>query len=913
MESSIKTEFNMRGRAIILVSTLLLLQPLLLKAQSLIRTSSKGIELRNNHVSILISEKAELLSCIELSTGIDISAHNKKIARAKKVGGVAVSASRASLTNDVLSLHFDKDCIYCKITANDDFFTFEVIGGAIDGFESITFLDLKLDYDFNATNPFLGAGVAMSLQTNPIYYPSGESKEVIGQCFSHTGIEGAKLAVLVCRKDELKGILQHIYASVPLGSIPVNTNGGPFAQDSEYNRRDCIILPGLDYTKIQESIGFYNRWGIRQLDFQLGPQTFLQGDFTFPLLGSASAFKEKITDPLRNAGIISSMHTFSFYISYNSNELLSNIHWQQQLEFRESFTLAKGVSRSDSEFELRGDKSVLKDESSFWSVHSPYVLIDNEIIKYSIGKGGLISCKRGQCGTTAKEHKAGTKVRLIGGYYSHIAPQPGSELFYEIARRTARAYNEGGFNGFYFDAFDGLSVHLKHAGLGDYVWYYGAAFINEVLKNCNEPPLVEYSTLYPTLWAARGRGGAWDTPNRGYKNWIDDHTRSNKTLINRMYIPTLGWFDFYPINKSMPGNYSTKYLFFDDVDYLGARSIAYDQTIVYNGLRENIIESTPALKRNMEVFSNYSNLRTRGYFSDRVKSILGSGQYEYKLIKKNGRWGFRETVYCRDKMRDVKNDQLVGDNPFQRQKPFVRLENLYSSDCSSSISLMRFDDSSEIRGQQLLKNYSSPLDLSKHLAIRVIIQGNGPESSDALCIRLRSSSTSGYSDYIVKTNFNGWKEVVLADLDNAEYPDIVFTDMEDENYRMHRQTIDYSTVRSVQLFVSGACNGVKIKAIDAVPLITNDITNPTVQLGSAAVTFTDVLRSGEYLEYNAKQGDAIIYDSVGNSRSVNVLKKGRFSVPHGRFEASVSGILAIEKAPSQVVLTFGLSGKFIHN
>ena len=115
---------------------------------------------------------------------------------------------------------------------------------------------------------------------------------------------------------------------------------------------------------------------------------------------------------------------------------------------------------------------------------------------------GRLTCLRGQCGTLAVEHKAGTTIRIIGGYYSHIAPQPGSELFYEIARRTAKAYNDGDFGGLFFDALDGLSVHLKYAGLEDYLWYYGASFVNEVLKYCKKTPIVEYSTLYPSLWAA---------------------------------------------------------------------------------------------------------------------------------------------------------------------------------------------------------------------------------------------------------------------------------------------------------------------------------------------------------------------------------------------------------------------------
>lgn len=910
MRNPISSLFNLR---ICLCTVLSFLSFLLNAEQPVVRNVSEGIELRNDKVSIVISEKAELVACIEIKTNLDIALHNHtKIASIKKSDGTTIQANRIVLDGDDLRLFFENIIVDIAIKAYDDYFTFEVKDDYSAYLKSLTFLDLKFKYNFSDPNPFIAVGVAMSLQTNPVFYPSGESKEVSGICTAHTGIKGAKLAVVACRKEELRDVLKTVYESVSSNSIPISLAGGPYALDNDINKGDCIIVGELNPNQVQDYIDFCSQWNISQIDFHVGSKTFIQGQFSFTSTESAKAFKEQIADPLKNAGITTLLHTYSFYIGYEANEILSNPKWQQQLEFRESYTLNKELPSNSTQIDLSGDKTELKNDSEYWSNHSHFMMIDDEIVKYSIGKNGITSCQRGQFGTRASTHPAGTVVRIIGGNNSRIAPQPGSELFYEIAHRTAAAYNEGGFGGIYFDAFDCLSIHLKNAGLEDYRWYYGASFVNEVLKYCKDTPLVEYSTLYPTLWAARGRGGAWDSPQRGYKNFIDDHIRTNKSLLSRYYVTTLGWYNFYPQKTGQQGSFSTKYMFFDDVDYLGVKAIAYDQTMVYNQLK---IEdnSIPALRRNLEEYAQYNRLRTSKYFSDYVKSVLRDGKYEYKLVKKHFRWGLKEAAYFREKIHDINNTDLSGINPFKRQKPFIRLENLYSSDSKSKIILAQFDKKTDICNQLLKKKFDSGLDMSDNQAIKIVLKGNGQQSGDAICIRLMSSNSSGYSDYIVRTNFDGWRDIVLSDLDNAEYTELKFKDMDDKLYQTHRMDVDYSHITSMEIFVSGECRDVKIGTIEAVPLVSNNLANPQISIGKAILTFADTIQSGEYLEYQVGDNVALIYDNIGNSREVPVSKSGRFRIPKGAFTAKVSGAGEVQDAPSEVVLTIGLYGHVIKN
>lgn len=908
--------FHISERVIMLLWAFFAIPISLFGSVPTISNTQEGIELRNDLVSITISEKGELLSCVDLATKAEVAdSRQYKIAYYTNEQGKNIVCSKAVLNENILSLTMGDVIVDLEICIYNRFFTVEVKNDNFPEVKSLTFLTLKLDYDYDSTS-FIGAGVAMSLHIAPIYYPSGESREVAGRCTAHTGIKGAKLAIILCKKNDIRDIIKEVYSFVPKGELPISTSGGPYALDNDMIRRDCVSTKEADPNRIQEYINVFSRFGISQIDFLLGSNTFIQGQFTFPEFGSASEFKRQITNPLLDAGIISTMHTFSFYISYGANEILSNPRWQQQLEFRESYKLSNSLRVTDTQLSVLDEKKELNKllkEKSFIDVHTPYILIDNEIVKYKVEKDGRIHIQRGQCGTVAADHKKGAKAKFIGGYYSCIAPQIGSELFYEVARRTAKAYNEGGFKGVYFDAFDGLWVHLDYMGLRECLGYYGASFVNEFISHCDESPIIEFSDLYPAIWSARGRGGAWDIPYRGYKDFIKEHTRSNKQLLGRHYITTLGWLNFYPNQTKEPWNYSTKYLYFDDVDYLGVQAIAYDQTMVYNHLKIDDIKSLPAMRRNMDHYSLYNSLRKEHYFSKNVISKLREGNYEYKLTRRGLRWGFKEAVYCRDKMCDIDLWQFNGYNPFTRQRPFIRLENMYTSDCSSLISLLSFDKNVDISEQNRKKAFSNVLDLRNNLGIKVRIKGNGLESSDAVCIRLSSLNSAGVADYVVRLDFDGWREVILTSLDNGEIPDQAFEGKEDDIHKVHRFFVDFSKINCVEVFKSVGSKVVRIDSIAAVPLKQNHLINPRLKLGSASITFNDTIESGEYIEYNVGDKTATVYDEIGNSRSVRVQRKGRFIVPKGSFTATVSGEPELKNAPSEVTLTFGLYGKFIHN
>jgi hypothetical protein len=146
-------------------------------------------------------------------------------------------------------------------------------------------------------------------------------------------------------------------------------------------------------------------------------------------------------------------------------------------------------------------------------------------------EGGFAITGRGMAGTPHTTHKRGAKIRHFFGRFCMFTPIPGSELFFKIARDTAKAYNEGGFEMIYLDAIDGLGRHLQP---GEETWYWFQTFVHRIVSQCERTPIVETSSGAPQEWNVRGRTGAWDTANRSIKKMIQQHMQKHLRWMKPM-------------------------------------------------------------------------------------------------------------------------------------------------------------------------------------------------------------------------------------------------------------------------------------------------------------------------------------------------------------------------------------------
>ncbi|MDD4772408.1 MAG: hypothetical protein PHZ09_02230 [Eubacteriales bacterium] len=873
---------------------------------------NSGVKLENKHAVYMLSDRAVITNVYTKPQNTDIAdspgpcfCHLTDKETRKQINPVGLATDAEGL----LTVEFDDGYeATIKTEVFDEYITFELLSDIPPLYYSFTFAHMKLNYQKTGGDSFVSVGYAMSLNTHHNYFPSGEARAVKADCFTGLGTRGAKIAVITAPYSKIRGILKRINDTFADGSMPVSSTGGANALDYSQNYGDYVIISDSDPSAVGQWIEFYKRYSVDQLDFHQGGATFRQGDFVFYKTGSAAGFRSGVSDPLAAAGILSGLHSYSFYIDYNASHILKEPQWQSDLEVMETFTLAQDIGAGDSVIETIESTGDLSTYYGFMSHNTPFILIGNELIRITVDTRGFAGCQRGQGGTSPAEHKAGAKISHIGGYYGMIAPRPGSELFYHIARETARTYNEGGFRMIYLDAFDGLSVHTAHSGEKDYTWYYLASFVNELLAHTDVDPILEYSTIVPSIWSARGRGGAWDTPSRAYKEWNRLHLKSNRELMDRHYTTTFGWYNFYPVNYGYPGNFNVKYKYFDDVDFMGSIALAYNISIVYNGLTAGGVKRYPALERNMERYLVYSKLRKSGYFSEEIKRRIREGTYEYRLEETDGgKYAFYEKHYLKGKLHAVNEEgrsAVSGINPFGEQEPFVRIEGLLSSDGEYPVMLMEFDGQKPLRDQPLSVQFKER-DIKSNLALRVNVLGNN--SGDAICIRLKGATQdeSGVSDYLIKLDFEGRREFILAEIDNGEFNHLSF-DKSNGLYEVYRANVNYDRLTDVQVYLHGACEGVLMSDIEAVRHIENPVINPTVRVGNSAITFECTVNSTEYLEYTPGEG-AVIYDAAGNGRGVDNIT-GKLAIPSGAITADLSCISAGE-APVRAALTLGLTGQ----
>lgn len=388
------------------------------------------------------------------------------------------------------------------------------------------------------------------------------------------------------------------------------------------------------------------------------------------LYDTSADFKKNVSDILEANGIAAGLHTYSHYIRYDCKPILADPKWQKQLGVIGEYTVAEDVS-ADADFipTVESTENV-PSYVSFFARSSPLILIGNEIVYFDHAENGFKALERGRAGTKAVAHKKGEIIKHLDGYYHGIAPVSGSELFLQIARNTAKTFNEGGFKMIYLDALDGITRHCeKHE-----YWYYTAMFVCELLQYCDRYPLIEFSTFFPALYAARGRVGAHDTPWRSYKKWNEHHTASNRAYINSHLAPTLGWYDFYPLTDKYPGNEHTKYHHADQIEHMGALALMYDFSNVFNGTRKYTYERYAGVRRNVALYKKYDDLRKSLYFDEDYREKLKDSPYEVHLKeKRGGRWCFVEKDYQIAKLYDLNDsDRNCGffKNPFGAQPPF---------------------------------------------------------------------------------------------------------------------------------------------------------------------------------------------------------------------------------------------------
>ncbi|MBO5452707.1 MAG: hypothetical protein J6A69_01945 [Clostridia bacterium] len=792
-----------------------------------------------------------------------------------------------------------------KVTTFDEYFVFELLTDLPEGAYKANIAHAKYSYEYSKENTG-AAGIAMTWWVNPCFFPDAKDKETNCQVI-YKKVKGAKYALIIAPVPNHADIIKKVCMSIDVNEGIVNPKGGVWSRECSENYGNIITDFDSTSAYLDSHIPYYKNLGVDIIDFHKNyfgsDPTFRQGDFKPLAYENNAEFKKNVSDKLEKNGMSASLHTYAFLIDYDCDTILSDPKYQKQLNIVNSYTLSKPLTKDASVFEIEEPLDTITSEHGFIMQTSQYLLVDNEIIKFEKDENGLKILERGACKTVADSHKKGVKINQINGMFGCLSPAMDSDLFLEIAQLTAKAYNEGGYKNIYLDALDAAIYTCNREE--DEIAFYMSAFVCEVLKHCKTPPSLDYSIRRPCLWAGRSRVGSFDTPYRAYKNWNKYHVEYAKSFMDMYYSTTLGWYNFYGVTESDPGNVETKYQYTDAVHHLGSLSVMYNCSMTYVEFTPENYDNCPALRRNVDIYRRYDILRKKKHFSETVLEKLRNGKYEYHL---NDEDVFVEKDYKIAKLYDLSdNDRNTAtfDNPFDKQTPFIRIEALlFCDDSKEGIVILPSDKNVSVSEQEISKDYGECFDISGKFAKKVSVTGNGKKGAIAIKLRSKAKGYFAFTEYIIDTDFEGEREFILCEIDKGERTDLGF-DKNEWNYGVYRFSFDHSKFIKAEVVTEGDVSGVKMGDVVAYPHKYETIKNPSVSVGESTVTFNCELKSTDYLEFDGKT--AKMMDRYGNETKVSYT--GEFVVPSGEFEARLT-CLSDEKMP-RAQITFGFTGEEI--
>ena len=612
------------------------------------------------------------------------------------------------LAKDKLLIEFSDAGVSARVFVQKEndhiFFEVDTLIGTV---ESLNFINIPLSLHAMPDEAFGACVLSLNAFTHVRQLPALQT-HLWATAYQRFNVKGARVALLGVPVNEMLPLIKKVITDAP--GIPHSTAGGAWARDNKVGYGSYIMsFGGITEATVDTWIEMCKDLGFNQIDHHGG------GFFNFGELKIDSATYpngwadfRKVNDRLHAAGISSIFHTYAYFIDKNSKYIAPVMH--PDLGYFNAFTLAKPINETDTEIVVNESTANVSTTIGFFVRNSVSLSVGGELIEFTGVTTSppykFTGCKRGVFKTKVSAHPANEKAFHMKEVYGRFIPDPNSNLFKEIARKTADVVNEADFDGIYLDAVDGGDV----LGGPENFWYYPSSFIFEIARNLKKPVGMEMASMSHFWWHYRSRWQAWDSPFRGYKRFIDIHLAAIKSpnlfltphiksndfehgvwagdsaLINK-YAPLPNGSLMLPLNLGWWGNQigvspQTETTFADDIEYMSGKLLGNNAgTAIVGGFDKGSLQSIPLYARLDSIIKQYEVLRQSKYFDDSVLTMLRQPGKEFKLVKQeNGKWNFQPAVYEKHKVSGLEahSAQWTASNAFAEQPLKIRIEALSS-------------------------------------------------------------------------------------------------------------------------------------------------------------------------------------------------------------------------------------------
>ncbi len=717
---------------------------------------------------------------------------------------------------------------------------------------------------------------------------------------------------VICKNDNMRDEIKKICEGLSIEDVIVSKKGGAFSDACVEATLNYAEVNGENVYDLEKFLEPHKHLGINLFDIGHG-KIFRQGDMTV-LAGSAEKFKKEFVDELHKRGMKVGLHIYGAMIAVDSYYVTPIPH--KDLAVVDYYSLKEDLSENADELFINEDTDNIVMVQQHADNKPCCFAIDDEIIVFEKrGENGRVySLERGAFGTKKASHKKDTQIRHLARNFNHFNPTPGSELFWEIARKTADFYNECDFDLIYVDGLDVSyvlnspeSLHWMDESAYELNWYYTAKFVQEILKRCKKTPMLEYSMLFPAVWAGRSRSGTYDTFFTAYKSGIDYHCRYNeKNVHDKLLTSQLGWYDFYPMSFEYDTPYFSTYIssyeFAEDIDYLGQKVVAYDSAVssLSYGAKKHP-EMNKKRTENEMVLSKYCNLKEQNYFSQEIKDMLKTEDKCYKLCEKDGKYYFKEWERILGypySFKDGENSYKAV-NKFKTQKPFIRLLCTHTAkETEVSFVVAKFDKDIPANEQMeiidLKKGKDIYTDLRGNEALGLWVKGNNSDECMNICL-FGSPHTKVLLQNVIHLDFEGWRYFTLCEKDAEEALSMKFNYSQKASeiinnlgYHSFYQPIPcYDSMYAMFIGFTGEGKDVYIGDIMAIKPEKENVKNPSVEINGEKITFICELKPSEYIEYSGGN-EADVCDICGKNRKAEV-KGTHPTIKNGENTVYISG------------------------
>lgn len=850
--------------------------------------SSNDIVIENDLIRFVISQEGLSKSLLEKKTGRELLINNSTPFAVIKKQGISIPASNVVKKGKIFHVDFGASSIYgdFSIFNSNNCIVIKLVniyGESIDEIciAQLNVLSLKNNgplvsarWDEKLTISFMG--LSDKVDTRLV-----NDNIISASVYPEFGTEGEGVAIIVEKTPEF---LKTVRAVEGIFNLPSPTLNGQWAKFSS-DVNESYMFTDLTEANVDETIQYAKRGKFTYILIYSG--TWATSNGSYPINTANFPRNEGslkgVIDKCHSAGLKVGMHILTSFVGKN-DPLARQMSALGLLKDAES-TLAEDLDEQDKEIVADSILNDFSNEPAYYgsAKAGTDILIEDEIIHYtgiSNQKSNVFKqCTRGYSGTTARPHKAGSKIYHLAERFQSYLADLKSPLMGKISERVAGVFNRCGFDMIYFD---GGEVNNANGP----AWYWVGQQQVDILLRIKRDVLVQGSGITPWTWHFITRGASDDFASVGTKQFLDYYkiAYARENIIKNFLPSELGWWGFLDYTPHHPATTP------DEVEHYASRMLALDTPV---SLETNI----KALKTNgrtfemLKLLGEYEQLRLRRAIPTAVKERLRTDEWHLKL--KEGKPEFRQIKYDTkrlDTQKEIRIHNGFGPQAFKfRLQAVPYLASVGSKD---NVKLAHFTAPlvlkpvsekkttpgklaeriifSQVTSEQpgvfmvgpggnpkAIEQRGKALDLINHRALAVHIRvDNPPPKTGEPCAVLNVQLEAGdktYRDHYIDLDFTG-ERIIIIEEPNTERMLPEFRPLH-ENYafKAAMYTFNYKNITALNFRwmrqSSSEPTGCSITSVEALLEKESVLKNPEISVGGSKFTLPVSLNDGDYAEY----------------------------------------------------------------